>query len=359
MGRVWVFDTNTLGWSHVDPASEAHIPPGRYLHGCATSEHPLPQKNPSENTSYTSQITSGIAKLPSLVAGKGGNIQEPHGSLIICGGLTSPREALNDTYIFNVLTRTWSPLPLFPTSTETGESPCPPSFALANNRLYLLTHSSDLSSTIHTLPLTRSTTPDARGSTELGLSTSATEWSKVTFPTNPLTPGPRPRKGAGLANITTGNGREYLIYFMGEKTGGTVNKGEEKAEELARGAGEPVYLADFWSYQIPASSPVSAAGIKDKTRNVLGYSSGEGSWAEVGVVARTEEEQLSPAGGGDGRGGDTSVQGKAHPGPRGWFAWDGIPRSVQGNGIVVWGGRNGAKVPGQEADPWVVQFGSA
>lgn len=38
--RVWVFDTNRLGWSYVDPASDAEIPPARYLHGGAASEHP-------------------------------------------------------------------------------------------------------------------------------------------------------------------------------------------------------------------------------------------------------------------------------------------------------------------------------
>lgn len=339
MGRVWVFDTNTLGWSHIDPSSEVHIPPGRYLHGCVTSEHPLPQKNPSENASYTAQITSGIAKIPSLVS-KGSSPQGPHGSLIICGGLASPEEALADTYTFNILSRAWSPLPSCP-APASSTPPSPPSFALASNRLYLLTHAADLSSATHTLPLSRSTTSDdARGTTELGLTAAAESWTSTPFPTNPLTPGPRPRKGGGLANVTTGNGREYLLYFMGEKASSPATNLEKEADKSAKEEDEVVYLSDVWSYQVPATA-MTAAGIKDKTREAMGIATGEGSWAEVKVVAATVEKE-------------GVEEGKAHPGPRGWFAADHVGRGVDGGGVVLWGGRDGR---GVEGDGWVVGVG--
>ena len=94
--EVWVFDTNTLGWSYVDPASDAEIPPARYLHGGVASEYPLPNTNASNKASYGEQIQSTIGKLPSLI-GKGSSPQKPYGTLIICGGLSSPSSPLNDT----------------------------------------------------------------------------------------------------------------------------------------------------------------------------------------------------------------------------------------------------------------------
>ena len=66
--RVWVFDTNTLGCSYVDPASDAEIPPARYLHGGVASEHLLPNTNASNKASYGKQIQSTVGKLPSLIS---------------------------------------------------------------------------------------------------------------------------------------------------------------------------------------------------------------------------------------------------------------------------------------------------
>lgn len=365
MGRVWVFDINTLGWSYIDPASDTSttsVPPARYHHGAASSEHPLPQTNASRNASYSEQITSTIAKLPSLVSKGSSSSPQPHGSLIICSGLSSPSSPLNDTWIFNIATRTWSPLPSTPST-----SPIPPSMALTYNRLYLITSTSDLGSEIHYLPITKETYSDARGEGEVGLTSPKTEWTTLPFPTNPLTPGPRPRKGAGLVPVTTGNGREYLLYFLGEKapttttttttttnttTPTTTNKPSQdepptptaaKEQAQAQEQDEPTFWSDTFSYQVPAV-PITAAGIKDATRHAMGISTGEDTWAEVKVDAGIES-------------GDKESEGKAHPGPRGWFASGGVPGRQGGGVVVLWGGVNGKGET--EGDGWLVEVGNA
>lgn len=349
MGRVWVFDTNTLGWSYIDPAADTSttsVPQARYHHGAASSEHPLPQTNASSKASYSEQITSTIAKLPSLIS-KASSPQEPHGSLFICSGLSAPSSPLNDTWLFNIPTRTWSALPSTPST-----SPSPPSMALTHNRLYLITSSSDLGSEIHYLPITKETYTDARGEGEVGLTSSKPEWTTLPFPTNPLTPGPRPRKGAGLLPVTTGNGREYLLCFLGEKastitatsTTTTTHSSDDEPhakEEESEEDAKPTFWSDTFSYQVPAI-PITAAGIKDATRQAMGIATGEDTWAEVKVEAGVESAEKE-------------TEGKAHPGPRGWFASSTVP-GLQG-GVVLWGGVNGKGET--EGDGWLVEVGSA
>ncbi|KAM0796860.1 hypothetical protein BDR22DRAFT_975765 [Usnea florida] len=354
MGRVWVFDTDTLAWTHVDPASDTSttsVPQARYHHGAASSEHPLPQTNASSKASYSEQLTSTIAKLPSLMS-KTSSPPEPHGSLIICSGLSASSSPLNDTWLFNIATRTWSALPSTP-----SVSPSPPSMALTHNRLYLISSSSELGSEINYLPISKETYTDARGEGEIGLTAAKHEWTTLPFPTNPLTHGPRPRKGAGLLPITTGNGREYLLYFLGEKASSSSStttppsdhppptneheKEKEKEKETPTPPPPPTFWSDSFSYQIPAL-PITPAGIKDATRQALGIATGEDTWAEVKIEARVEKE-------------GSESEGKAHPGPRGWFACCGV-EGVRG-GVVLWGGVNGK---GEiEGDGWVVEVGSA
>lgn len=351
MGKVWVFDTNTLGWSYIETASDTSttsVPQGRYHHGAASSEHPLPQTNPSSKASYSEQITSTIAKLPSLMS-KASPPQEPHGSLIICSGLSSPSSPLNDTWLFNITTRTWSALPSTPST-----SPSPPSMALTHNRLYLITSSSNLGSEMHYLPITKETYSDARGEGEVGLTSTKNEWTTLPFPTNPLTPGPRPRTGAGLTPITTGNGREYLLYSLGEKaststtsqppssssSSTTEQNQNQKQEHQDPPTPTPTFWSDTFSYQVPAL-PITPAGIKDATRNAIGIATGEATWAEVEVEADAGTVE--------------SGDGKAHPGPRGWFACCGVP--AQQGCVVLWGGVNGKGEV--EGDGWLVEVGGA
>lgn len=76
----------------------------------------------------------------------------------------------------------------------------------------------------------------------------------------------------------------------------------------------------------------------------MGISTGEDTWAEVKVDAGIES-------------GDKESEGKAHPGPRGWFASGGVPGRQGGGMVVLWGGVNGKGET--EGDGWLVEVGNA
>ncbi|KAL8721128.1 MAG: hypothetical protein Q9181_007774 [Wetmoreana brouardii] len=319
-GKVWVFDTESLRWSSLESSQENPFPPPRYHHSCVASEHPLPNNNVSDTASYAEQIKSTVSKIPAMI-GKASPPRELHGSIIICSGLSSSSDPMTDLWTFTIATKTWSALPSIPTV------PFPPNLAFTNNTLYTLGGPSDVGSEIHYLQLQPSTYKDARGTADLDLKAKSEQWSSRPFPTNPLAPGPRPRKGAGMSPVTTGNGRLYLLYFMGEKA--TKVEEEKEAE----------YWSNTWSYQIPAVD-VMPAGIKDKTRSLMGISTGEGTWSEVKVVPNEEGS------------GGLETEGKSHPGPRGWFASCALGKDFDGGGVVLWGGINAKGET--EGEGWII-----
>ena len=74
----------------------------------------------------------------------------------------------------------------------------------------------------------------------------------------------------------------------------------------------------------------------------MGIATGEDTWAEVKVDAGIESKEKES-------------EGKAHPGPRGWFASCAVP--AQQGCVVLWGGVNGKGET--EGDGWLVEVGSA
>ncbi|KAI4276259.1 MAG: hypothetical protein L6R38_005708 [Xanthoria sp. 2 TBL-2021] len=319
-GTLWVFDTESLSWSGLEVSgdSPSTYPQARYCHSAVASEYPPPPSATiSDTASYAEQIKSTVAKLPALV-GKGSPPREPHGSIIICGGLSSSSsEPLTGIWTFTVASNTWSALPDLPALST------PPTLAHANHNLYVLGGSSEVGSEIHRLQLHN----DSREIANMAIRSEQTEWSNLPFPTNPLAPGPRPRKGAGMLPVTTGNGRLYILYFLGQK----ATKADDKEETE--------YWSDTWSYQVPAVN-VMPAGIKDKTRSLMGISTGEGTWAEVKVVPNEEGS------------GGLETEGKSHPGPRGWFASCVLGKDFDGGGVVIWGGINAKGET--EGEGWIV-----
>ncbi|KAL9124500.1 MAG: hypothetical protein Q9217_006170, partial [Psora testacea] len=286
MGRVWVFDTSTLGWSYIDPVNDASIPPPRYLHRSVASKHPLPPNEASGTDTYAGQMTSTISKIPALVgrAPAGQGPPGPHGTMIIYGGLSTNSTPLSDTWAFNIVTRTWSALPSTP-----SPAPTLPSLALVNDTLYLVSGTSDFANDIHTLPLKRRALTNEKGEAETNLVATQDEWSITTIPSNPLTPGPKARKGGALNCVTSGAGREYLLYLMGEKaSSSSTSTGEEKPPApTPESQAEPLFYSDAWTYGLPPSS-LTVAGLKDNTRSTLGLSTPSSTWSEVKLEANVE-----------------------------------------------------------------------
>lgn len=187
-----------------------------------------------------------------------------------------------------------------------------------------------MSSELHSLRLPSAANPDTNP-----------VWETTSFPTNPLTPGPRPRTGAGLVPVTTGYGRLYLLYFFGAREGPQATSIDAK-----KGDAPPEQWSDIWTYQLPSAAPevkastsikdaIKPAAIKDAIRKGLGYDSGGHSWAEVEVQAQEM----------------TMHEGKVHPGPRGFFGADVLE---DGRSVVMWGGVN-AKGENED-DGWVIRL---
>ncbi|KAK1579898.1 kelch domain-containing protein [Colletotrichum navitas] len=222
--------------------------------------------------------------------------------LVLHGGRTSKgQEATTETWMYNFDTLAWTELP---------PSPQPPlAAAFVDNVLYTVGADSGMSGAIHYL--------DLKSNAEDREKPNALEWKTVSFPTNPLTPGPRPREGGALVPVNTGVGRHYLVYMFGENST----------------SAEKDFYTDIWALQLPTRG-FSAAAIKDAIRDKLPrIDSGEFTWAEVELLP-TEEVR---------------AEGKAHPGPRGFFGAD----AADAKSVIFWGG---VSALGREGDGWLLQI---
>lgn len=242
--------------------------------------------------------------------------------LVLFGGVDADGSQLRDAWHFDHETKTWTALPSAPVSTSNA--------AMSTGILHLIDSESSMSSNVHSLDLNVEEFTKA-------------EWTSASFPTNPLAPGPRPRVGGGLLPISTGYGRNYLLYFFGARQKPKSSDEVTSPEDTE----DPTQWSDSWTFQVQSSSPelkattnfsdaIKPSAIKDIIRSKLGYDTGEHSWAEV---------EVQPPG-------DLiEGQGKIHPGPRAFFGCDYV---ASGASVVVWGGVN-AKGE-REGDGWVISF---
>lgn len=283
--RIWTYDTEKLTWDRIEPTSH-------------------PERTPPQRSE---------AKL-----------FQHNGNLVLYGGKGSGGSALVDAWHFDCSTKVWNQLPSAPAASTSA--------ALFGDILYVISGSDDLSSRIHIL--------------EVKLySPQSLTWKTLSFPTNPLTPGPRPRENGGLAPVTTGYGRNYLLYFLGDRhaSPSKVGDGETASGENAA----PGQWSDMWTFQLPSSDvefkattaaaeAVKPAKLKDQIRTKLGADTGNASWAEAEVQPPGDIQKH---------------EGKLHPGPRSHF---GYCQTVDGRSVVIWGGLD-AKGQ-QQGDGWIVQL---
>lgn len=234
-------------------------------------------------------------------------MHEKEDVLVLHGGSSRPSE----TWLYNFDEVAWTQLPSSPAVGSGSGSGS--AAALVGDALYTITADSGVAGSVHTLRLGSSAADRAKPD--------ALAWETVDFPASPLTPGPKPRVGAGLVPVTTGYGRHYLIYLLGG------SQGEKQDEPFHSG---------IWSLQVP-SYGFNAAAVKDAIRDKLPgkVESGAYRWAEVELVP---SEQLEH-------------EGKVHPGPRGFF---GAGACFNGKGVVFWGGLN-AKGD-REGDGWILRI---
>lgn len=227
--------------------------------------------------------------------------------LLLHGGTTGSANT-GETWLYDFNAVAWTQLPSCPVA--------PSSSAFVNNTLYSISTDSDMGGSIYFLNL---------GSNEADRSKpAALKWEKVDFPANPFARGPKARVGASLVPISTGYGRNYLVYLLG----GSESHGRETHEQP--------YYSDIWALQLP-SQGFTLTTVKDAIRDKLPgrVDSGAFSWAELELVPTEQVEH----------------EGKVHPGPRGFF---GAASCLGTKGVVFWGGMN-AKGE-KEADGWILRI---
>lgn len=243
----------------------------------------------------------------------------------------------------------WTTLPSLPNTTDSSNT------AFHEGHLYAITSTDPLSSELHFFNVADMDAKSTASRRE------PPTWTTLTFPTHPLNPGPRARHGGALLPLTTGYGRNYLIYLLGVRSSSQPKKQDSSTEDANA---SPTQWSDIWALQIPSSalapkpalslaSSIRPAKIKDAIRDKVGADSGTWSWAEVSVevpevLGGVGTEIVTGSGVADG-------EGKLHPGPRALFGADVVPGDGKSSGkVAFWGGEgpDGEKV----GDGWVVRF---
>lgn len=304
-GRVWVFDTKMNQWSYLDPAQGSPYPASRSYHASTSTEHPMSafqEKTVQDSTPFNAAQEETKTDQTVNPLGTTASWLDDHGTIFIHGGCPASGR-VSDVWAFDVASRLWSQFPDAPGPARGG-----PSLTLSRERLYRFggfDGGKELGGSIQFLRLTKSTFDDKRGKGELAVAPLTGQWESVEPPAD--TPMPGDRSVAGLQQVTTGQGRQYLLLFLGERD--PSSSGHEAAGK---------FWDDVWSFQLRPEG-MTAASFKDATRQLFGAKTAEGTWARVDVP----ESSMS---------GNTE-----HPGQRGWFA------SAQGQDLdpcsaFLWGG---------------------
>ncbi|KAL8765303.1 MAG: hypothetical protein Q9209_007578 [Squamulea sp. 1 TL-2023] len=297
-GVVWEYDTTLDHWTQLAPAQGSSYPQPRSYHSSASTVYLPPGQQ------YNTE------------AAQSGADPEAYGTIFVHGGCTASGR-LNDLWGFDISARTWSPLPDAPGDARGGSS-----LTFTQNSLYRFggfNGKEELGGQIDYLDVTATTSGDQGGKGEMAVTSKTGKWETVEF-TSSLMPGNR--SVAGLQPVTTGQGRNYLILFLGEKD--ASSSGHE-------GAGR--FWDDVWSFQLRPDG-LTAASFKDAARVLVGAKTAEHTWAAVDIP----ENSMT-----DGK--------QAAPGPLGWFA------SAQGSdmdpgSIVLWGGLRSDNT--RAGDGWIL-----
>lgn len=322
-GTVYVFDTTGKNWDVLHPNKDGctdGVPPPRNYASSSSTIHPLPFRKEESGKTMNDDLMTEEAKLRLLSRREGETLtatdeQQPegYGTLFLHGGYDSDWNLLGDVWAFDVGSRIWSRWPDVPKSeVEAGEG----NICCVESRLW---RCGDGFGKVAYLDLVRNDFDDMSGKGELGVSPKSGEWKIHTFgvkpgyeelqsnvekkmggkPINAESSFPARRKRAGFIPVTTGQGRDYLLLFMGEQ-------------------GPREMMDDVWSFQI-ASEKKSAAAFKDTVRAMIGRGTGEGQWAKADVMKSDKENGMVDV-------------------PKGLSRFGSCSGGDWLDGIVIWGG---------------------
>ncbi|MCJ1477190.1 hypothetical protein MMC13_005861 [Lambiella insularis] len=300
-GRVWVFDTFLSAWTYLDPAKGTQYPITRSYHAAAANVHLLPSRQ--DHTINAVGSADG----------------EAHGTLFVHGGCPASGR-VSDLWAFDVSAKTWTRHPDAPGPPRGGAC-----LTIAHNRLYRFggfDGANELGGQIDFLDIAVNTSNDKGGQGKLSVF-AGSEWKTISFPEKTRSPGNR--SVAGLHPITTGQGRNYLLLFLGERD--ASSNGHD-------GAGK--FWEDVWSYQLRPDG-MTGASFKDATRHLVGSKTAEDTWAHVEVPEST-----------------MSAGQIEHPEGLGWFA--SAQSDYDAASVVLHGGINASNE--RQGDFWILTIES-
>ncbi len=291
-GKVYVFDTTEKTWDVLVPNEMCMhgVPQPRTYASSSSTIHPLPIR--SEGTGKgKGELMTDEAKLRLVARRQGEDLtakddqqSEGYGTLFLHGGYDSDGNLLRDVWAFDVASRIWSRWADVPKSDdEDGDG----NICCIESKLW---RCGDGFGKVAHFDILRNVFDDMSGKGELGVSPKTGEWEIHTFgvkpaqekpekqveekmggqPTDTKSLFPATRKRSGFLPVTTGQGRDYLLLFMGEQ-------------------GPKELMDDVWSFQI-ASEKKSAAAFKDTIRAMIGKGTGVEQWAKADILESDKED---------------------------------------------------------------------
>ncbi|KAF7552307.1 hypothetical protein G7046_g7441 [Stylonectria norvegica] len=346
-GRVWIFDTRSHKWSHIDPAPAVrggaiiHHPSPRSYHCAAATDRPrdFGSSRPKEPESWQQWAVgdtsrTGIPQDPIV-----GNVAEDavdeesngYGTVFIHGGCLANGDRANDIWAFDVHARTWSELPAAPGPGRGGTAIC-----ISKSRLFRFggfDGKTEIGGQLDFLHLEVETFDDrgskgevsirARGAWQTILENNV-DASSHEIPLEDAQPWPAPRSVASLEALTIGGGTEYLVLTMGE---------HDPSTEGHAGAGK--FFDDVWMFQVPPLG-MTAASVTAAMWQAVGRKTGEGKWTKVDLAPYDDDND------------------DEFPAPRGWFA-SAPMGDLEENAIFIWGGLGEDNQ--RLGDGWILRLG--
>lgn len=331
-GRVWVFDTRSSSWTHLDPipavkggAIVPH-PAARSYHCAAASDKPNEFASPARSSrkprNWREWAVGDISKTGIPQDPVVGHVAETavdeedagYGTFLVHAGCLANGDRTSDLWAFDVRSRMWTELPAAPGPARGGTAIC-----ISKNRLFRyggFDGEQEIGGQLDFLHLEVEMFDDNGTKSEVSIR-SRGPWqsilqhnvdaSSTDIPAAPRQDWPCPRSVASLQALTGGGGRELLILAFGEQT---------PSAEGHAGAGK--FLDDVWTFQAPPQG-MSAASLTAAVMQAVGRKTGEGRWNKVLTMPHDVElDGTMPAG-------------------RGWLA-SAPMTNLEDSGILFWGG---------------------
>ncbi|KHN96610.1 Kelch-type beta propeller [Metarhizium album ARSEF 1941] len=353
-GRVWVYDTRSHAWSHLDPEPAVRggaivpQPSPRSFHCATATDRPrdFPSVPPASAEPATPRTwrqwalgdtsRTGIPQDPVVgyVAEQAVDEEsDGYGTFFVHAGCLAGGDRTSDLWAFDVRTRTWTELPAAPGPSRSGTAIC-----ISKSRLFRFggyDGESELGGQLDVLPLELETFDDGHSKGEVAIHARAgwqtilqsdVDASSAEMHVEPRQAWPAPRSAAALQALTVGGGKECLVLAMGERAPGAHGRAAAAAE---------AFLDDVWTFEVPPLG-MSPASLRAAFLQAVGKKTGEGRWQRVGMGEYDDES------------------GQGMPAARGWLA-SAPMADLEETGIVVWGGLGAGDA--SIGDGWILRLG--